>query len=123
MLCGIIACRVAKQRESENRPPKKNKFIGWNESAFDADAMRLCMEGGCAGGSLAEKKLEDVMRKVTSSFDATMPRKGNGNPYKPVYWWSDRIAQLHAKYHKARRLSQRVRGKPNFPETDQSNQA
>ena len=53
------------------------------------------------------------MRKVTSACDAAMPRRGNGNPHKPVYWWSDRISQLHAKCHKARR------GNPTFPETEE----
>ena len=67
--------------------------------------MRLCMEGGCAKGSLAEEKVEDVMWKVTSAGNAALPKIGNGNPHKPVYWWSDRIAELRAKCYKAR-LSQ-----------------
>ena len=114
-----IAWRVAKQGESENRSPEKNKFIGWKASAFDADAMRLCMEGGCAEGSSAKEKVKDVMRKVTSACDAAMPRRGNGNPHKPVYWWSDRIVQLRVKCLKARRLSQRARGKPTFSESEE----
>ena len=97
----------------------KNKFTGSKASAFDADALRLCMEGCCTEGSSAEKKVEDVMQKVTSACDVAMPRRGNGNPHKPVYWWRDRIAQLRAKCHKARRLSQRVRGKPIFPELEE----
>ena len=36
-----ITWRVAKQRMSENRSSRKNKFTGWKASAFDADAMRL----------------------------------------------------------------------------------
>ena len=114
-----IAWRVAKQRELENRPPKKNKFTGWTASFFDAGAMRVFMEGGYAEESSAEEKVEDVMCKVTSACDAAMPRRGNGNPHKPVYWWSDRIAQLRAECHKARRLSQRARGKPTFPELEE----
>ena len=55
---------VAKQRKSENRPSRKNKFTDWKASAFDADAMRLCIEGGHAEGSSAVEKVEDVMRKV-----------------------------------------------------------
>ena len=75
----------------------KNKFTGWKAGAFDAEAMRLCMEDGCAEGSLAEEKVEDVMQKVTSACDVAMPRRGNGNPHKIVYWWSDSIEQLRAK--------------------------
>ena len=97
----------------------KNKFTGWKASAFDADAMCLCIEGGCIEGSSAEEKLEDVMQKVISACDAAIPRRGNGNPHKPVYWWSDRIIQLRAKCHKARRLSQRATGKPTFPELEE----
>ena len=59
------------------------------------------------------------MRKVTRPCDAAMPRKGNGNPHKPVYWWRDRIGQLRAKCHKARKLSQRARRKPTFPELEE----
>ena len=69
-----IAWRVAKQRESGKRPPKKNKFTGWKANAFDADALRFCMEGGCAEGSSAEEKVKDVIRKVTSACDAAIPR-------------------------------------------------
>ena len=103
--CAVI-WRVVKHRESENRPSKKNEFTGWKASAFDADVIRLCMEG--------EEKVEDVMRKVTSACDAAMPRRGNINLNKPVYWWNDRISQLRTKCHKARRLSQRARGNPPF---------
>ena len=67
--------------------------------------MRFFMEGGCAEGSSAEERVEYVMRKVISACDVAMPRRGNGNPHKPVYWWTDRIAQLFAKCHKARRPS------------------
>ena len=74
-----IAWRVAKQRKSE-----KNKITGWKASAFDADAMRLCMDGGCTEESSAEEKVEDVMQKVTSACEAAMPR-GNGNQHKLVY--------------------------------------
>ena len=96
-----IAWRVAKQRESENQPRKKNKFTGWKASAIDADAMRLCIEGRCAEGSSAEKKVDDVMQKVTSAYDFAIS------------------SQLRAKCHKARRLSQRARGKPTFPEVEE----
>ena len=108
-----------KHRESENRPLKKNKFTGWKASTFDADAMRLYMEGGCAEGSSAEKKVENVMRKVRSACDAAMPRRGNGNPHKLVYWWNDRIAHLRAKCYKARKLSHRAWRKPTFPELEE----
>ena len=67
----------------------------------------------------AEEGVEDVLQKVTSACDAATPRRGNGNPHKPVYRWSDRIAQLRAKYHKARRLSERARGKPTFHELEE----
>ena len=99
-----------------HRPPKKNKFTVRKASAFDEDAMRLSKGGGSAEGSSAEEKVEDVMRNMKSACDGAMPRRGNGNPHKSVYWWSDRIAQLRAKCHKARKLSQRARGKPTFPE-------
>ena len=63
-----IAWRVVKRRESENRPPKKNKFTGWKASAFDADAIRVCMEGGCTEGSSAEEKVEDVIAEGAKCF-------------------------------------------------------
>ena len=49
-----IARRVAKQRKSGIRPSMKNKFTRLKASAFDANAMRLGMEGGCTEGSSAE---------------------------------------------------------------------
>ena len=65
-----IAWRVVKQRESENRPPKINKSTGSKASAFDADAIRLGMEGGCVEGSSAKEKVQDGMRKVTFATEA-----------------------------------------------------
>ena len=62
----------------------KNQFTGWKARASNADAMRLCMEGGCAEESSAEEKVKDEIRKMTSACDAAMPRRGNGNLYKPV---------------------------------------
>ena len=114
-----IAWRVAKQRESENQPPEKKKFTGWKASVFDADAMRLCMEGDHAEGSSAEEKVEDVMRKVANACDAAISRKGKGNPHTSVYWWNDKIAQIRAECYETRRLSQRAKEKPTFPELDE----
>ena len=53
-----ITWRVAKQRKSENRPSKKNKFTGWKASSFDTDAMRL-----------PEWKLEQVHGRVAREAD------------------------------------------------------
>ena len=78
-----------------------------------------CAMGDCADGSSAEEKVEDVMQKVTSACDTAMPRRGNENSHKPVYWWGDRTVQLRVKCHKARRLSQRATEKPTFPELEE----
>ena len=64
-----IAWIVEKQRKSEIQPSMKNKFTGWKASAFDADDMRLCMEGGCTEGSSGKEKVEDVMQKVTRACE------------------------------------------------------
>ena len=71
---------------------QEKKFTGWKVSAFDADALCACIEVGHAEGATAKEKVDDVMKKVTTACDAAMPRRRNGNPHTPVYWWSDTIA-------------------------------
>ena len=59
------------------------------------------------------------MRKVANACDVAMPREGKGKPHTPVYWWNDKIVQIRAECHKTRRLSQRTKGKPTFPELEE----
>ena len=87
-------------------------------SAFDTCAMRVSIEGSYAEGLTAEEKVEDVIQKMENAYDAAMPRKGNAHTL--VYWWSDKIAQLRVECYKTRRLSQRAKGKPTFPELEET---
>ena len=114
-----ITWRVRRQQRPKNRQSQsRKKFNGWKASAFDAGAMRARIKGSCAEGLTAEDKVEDVMQKVANACDAAMSRKGN--PHTPIHWWSDKIAQLIAECHKTRRLSQRAKGKPTFPELEET---
>lgn len=105
---------ITRQQKCLMRPPKGKKYVGWKVSAFDADALRVCMEGSIARGNTAEDKVEDVMDMLTRACDAAMPRRGSVNPHKPVYWWSHTIAQLRAESNRTRRLAQRARGRASF---------
>ena len=118
---GAITWQAPRQQEYQNQKlqSQKNKFTGWKASALDIDTMRVSIEGSCAEGLTLEEKVDDVIRKVANACDAAMPRKGKGNPHTPVYWWNDKIAQIRAECHKTRKLSQRAKGKPTFPELEE----
>lgn len=91
--------------------PKKSNATGWKVDMFEEDVFRLAMEDATIEEGNATEKMESLMAKVTDACDVTMPRKRENNHHPPVYWWNDTIVTLRGEYHKARRKSQRARGK------------
>lgn len=106
---------AARHKSCEEQPPRTNSSRGWKVSAFDAGTLRAFIEGYSACGSTAEEKVHDVMGKVVGACDAAMPRRGSRHPHKSVYWWNENISQLRQECNRARRLAQRARKKPTFP--------
>jgi len=51
---------------------------------FDEDVFCLAMEERDLKKYLAERKVNEVMRRVAKAYDATMPRRGNRNPHTPA---------------------------------------
>ena len=70
---------------------------------FDEDVFCLAIEEGDLRKHSAESKVNEVMRRVTKAYDATMPKRGNGNPHTLAYWWNDAVAKARRKSNRAKR--------------------
>lgn len=111
---------LARQLRRERRPTCEISTTR-KMSSFDKDVQvfRLAMENGDVEEDTVDKKVEEVLRRVTRACDATMSRrKGNGNLHTPVYWLNNVIAELRQESNSARRLAQRARGKPAYSELE-----
>jgi len=86
---------------------------------FDDDVFCLAIEEGDLEEYPAERKINEVMRRVAKACDAIMPRRGNRNPHTPAYWWNDVVAEARRESNHAKRLVQRARGKPSYLELEE----
>lgn len=87
------------------------KSLEWKACTFDEDVFCLAMDGGDNNKNTVEEIASEVMIRVATACDVTMPQRGNRNPYKSVHWWNDEIASLRRNSNQARRLAQRDRRK------------
>lgn len=102
----------------ENRLSMQAKTIRWKAKALDKGSLCVCIEDAKITTRTAEEKTKQVMDAVMRACDAAMPRCGDGNQHAPAYWWSDTIAELRAQCKHARRLAQRARKRPTFPQLE-----
>lgn len=86
---------------------QNRKMIGWKAKSFDEAVFLLMMEDITLSGT-AENKATQLMRRITQACDVAMPRRRESNRRKPVFWWSDEIAELRRKCLRARRQHQRA---------------
>jgi hypothetical protein len=89
------------------------KLAGWKSKNFDEGIFITMMDEVSLKG-VAEAKATQLMNCVTRACNAAMPRRVVDNRHPPNYWWNEEISKLRKKCHRARRLSQRARGKENF---------
>lgn len=83
---------------------------GWMTSNFDAEVFVEAVSRERDVRGTPDPSADHLVELLTRACDATMPRKGkprNGRP--PVYWWTDRIADLRRTCFHARRRMQRAR--------------
>lgn len=100
------------------RASKQAKTIRWKANALDKGSLCACIEEARITSETAEEKTKQVMDAVVRACDAAMPRRGNKNRHASAYWWSDTIAELRAQCKHARRLAQRARKRPTFPQLE-----
>lgn len=65
----------------------------------------------------AEAIVEATMNAISQACEASMPRKVIRNNRRPVYWWTDEIAELRRKCLRLRRAAQRTRDRPEAATT------
>ncbi|XP_020296455.1 uncharacterized protein LOC109861289 [Pseudomyrmex gracilis] len=99
--------------QNTRRVNSKTNQIGWKVSSFDPESFKVTLSYHKTGDGCAEKKSEDMMRRVSEACDATMPRKRGTNHLPPVHWWNDDIAALRKKCLATRGASQRGRNSAN----------
>ena len=85
---------------------------GWKTNVFDQEMFNACMEA-ITLESCPNKAAEKFMRKITNACDMSMKKRRQGNQRKPVYWWTDEIAQLRKECIRSRRKFTRTRGRPD----------
>ena len=87
-------------------------MLGWTVKAFEGDTFSAVLKSDISLNGTAGEKATQITRWVTEACDATMPRRRLLPSRQPNYWWNNEIASLRAACFRARRLCQRLRGKP-----------
>lgn len=108
----------AEKRQTENI----EENVKWNVAKLDAtklaDSLRSNLEmtiqasQELEGRMRAEAVVEATMSAITQACEASMPRKRRRENRRPVYWWTEEIAELRRKCLHLRRVAQRSRNRP-----------
>lgn len=97
------------------------KRPSWNIRRLDVERLKESLEAARLIDELGWTKQPQGMEQIVSearhaviaACDHSMPRRGRtGNERKPIYWWSDELAQLRKECHSARRRFTRSKGDP-----------
>ncbi|GBP58737.1 hypothetical protein EVAR_35516_1 [Eumeta japonica] len=102
------------KRERPNR--QTNTTVGWKVKTFDPSTLIVAIDSKPIVAGPAEEMTKDLMKRVTHTSDASMPRKHNINQRPAVHWWNDQISVLHKECHKKGRISHRSYRRPNSAE-------
>lgn len=82
---------------------------GWKCHIFDREMFRACLVNEKIEGP-PEEAAKTLISKVTQACNMSMIKRKPGRQRKPVYWWSENIAQLRRECIRARRDFTRSRG-------------
>lgn len=82
---------------------------GWKCNIFDREMFRACLENEKIEGP-PEEAAKTLISKVSQACNMSMIKRKPGQQRKPVYWWSENIAQLRRECIRARRDFTRSRG-------------
>ncbi|CAB0040345.1 unnamed protein product, partial [Trichogramma brassicae] len=83
----------------------------WNARALDADRFSATVFSASVAPGTAEDMASSLMAVITDACDASMSKTNPRHRCEPVYWWTAEIADLRRSCLRARRLSQRSRGR------------
>ncbi|XP_041449542.1 uncharacterized protein LOC121404267 [Drosophila obscura] len=105
-----IICHIGQRRGST--VPAEPRW-----KCYRADSMNTALfaerAANLTAGGNAECMANHVMEGLESACDASMSkRRQYGRHHRPVFWWSENIAQLLRECNHARRRCQRSRGNP-----------
>lgn len=90
--------------------PKNRNTRKWNAKSLDKEAFAVMMRGEELNEGTPNTMADSLMVLVKKACDASMTRSQQARKdHKQTYWWSNEIAELRKKCHRARRLAQRAR--------------
>nr|XP_041632425.1 uncharacterized protein LOC121502777 [Drosophila kikkawai] len=107
-----IECSLGMTGRPSGPPPLPRR--AFRQDTFRPRAFASALEGFAVdeadGANVMANKLADA---VEDACDRSMLRRRpfRGN-HRPVFWWSEEIAELRRTCHRSRRLLQRARGSP-----------
>uniref|UniRef100_A0ABD2WQL7 Reverse transcriptase domain-containing protein n=2 Tax=Trichogramma kaykai TaxID=54128 RepID=A0ABD2WQL7_9HYME len=96
--------------EASSRPSTRRSYR-WNARTLDVDRFSAVVSGASVAPGTAEDMASSLMDVITSACDASMSGAVPRRRREPVYWWTAEIAELRRSCIRARRLSQRSRGR------------
>ncbi|CAB0040424.1 unnamed protein product [Trichogramma brassicae] len=102
--------------------PSTRRSYGWNARTLDVDRFSAIVSGASVAPGTAEDMASSLMSVITGACDASMSKANLCRRREPVYWWTAEIADLRRSCQRARRLSQRSRGRHD-EETHSANYA
>ena len=83
---------------------------GWITARFEAEVFVEALRRECHQASMLHPSADQLVAILSRACDTTMPRRGRPRPgRKPVYWWTESIADLRRACLRARRRMQRSR--------------
>lgn len=97
----------------------------WNVAKLDKNKMAEALSNGVEeitqnsnsqnleGRTKAESVARAAINIITRACDVSMPRKRSRENRRPVYWWTNEIADLRRKSLQLRRVAQRARNRPD----------
>jgi len=81
---------------------------GWNWRKMDYEKLNSFLKNSICGTNVGELH-EAIDEYIKRACDASMPKKKPRGARKPVFWWSDDIAELRKVSLAARKTFQRAR--------------
>uniref|UniRef100_A0ABD2WEJ2 Reverse transcriptase domain-containing protein n=1 Tax=Trichogramma kaykai TaxID=54128 RepID=A0ABD2WEJ2_9HYME len=96
--------------EASSRPSTRRSYR-WNARTLDVDRFSPVVSGASVAPGTAEDMASSLMDVITSACDASMTKANQRRRREPVNWWTAEIAELRRSCIRARRLSQRSRGR------------
>lgn len=103
-------------------PENTEGNVKWNVAKLDiekmVDSLRNYQEDEIQateelqGRMRAESTVQTTMNAITQACEVSMPLKRRMESRRPVYWWTEEIADLRRRCSRLRRVAQRSRSRP-----------